>query len=351
MGGYLRALKERDEGMWEEQMDLVAEDSLLRVHVPELTLRAGLTDRAGARVLSLAKAGIVGAESFRVFSYGGVVRQLSTGSFSEWIEFLLSVGSRAAAASAVDLCHFYYLMGQPKLELPKDLVFRVLTAPSLFGLSEKQRNTVHEDYEWTEVANDYVDQHTERAVELASLMLEHFREDDTIVGAFPSQTNKVLEEVLRRSPVEVWERIAGYLGPPIDSRAFHIYHWLRDGALALIPADPVWKWVEENIEKRAWYVANFVPHVFPGKDETVSAREVLVRYGSREDVRRNLMANFSTGIWWGAESSHAQGKLEQLKSWKDGENDPNVLQWLDEFMASVERRVERAKIEEERQDF
>lgn len=147
----------------------------------------------------------------------------------------------------------------------------------------------------------------------------------------------------------MWQIIAGYLGPPVDSRAFHIYHWLREGVLALIPAEPVWKWVKEDLEKRAWYVANFVPQVFPGDPKSVSAREVLVRYGSRKDVRSNLMANFSTEMWTGPESSHAQRKLEQLRNWRDGETNVNVLKWLDDYIASVERRVERAKVDEERE--
>jgi hypothetical protein len=51
---------------------------------------------------------------------------------------------------------------------------------------------------WTELATAYADQHAERSIELAGLMLEHFREEGTIVGAFRSQTNKVLEQILRR---------------------------------------------------------------------------------------------------------------------------------------------------------
>ena len=248
----------------------------------------------------------------------------------------------------VDLCHCYYLIGKPKLALPEDLVFRVLTAPALFTPSNERRNTTHEDYAWTQVASAYIDQHQERSVELAARMLAHFREDGTIVGAYHSQTNEVLDKVLRRFPVEMWNHIAGYLGPPIDSRAFHIYHWLREGALALIPAEPVWKWVEENIDQRAWYVANFVPQVFPGSPESASAREVLIRYGAREDVRNKLVASFSTEGWMGPESSHAQNKLEQLRNWRKGETHANVLRWLDDYSALVQQRVERARIDEER---
>ena len=330
-------------------MDLAASDAILRTHVPELTLYSGLTDKAGERMLSLAKAGFIPEQSFRFFSSGGVVRQLSASRFAEWIDFLLGTGSQPSAACAVELCHFYYLMVEPRVGLPTDLLFRVLTAPPLFTPIEQRRSATQEDYNWTKVACAYIDEHPDRAVELASLMLEHFRENGTIVGSFHSQTNRVLDQVLKRDPAELWRRIAAYLGPPIDSRAFHIYHWLRDGALSLIPAEPVWNWVEEDVDKRAWYVAQFVPQVFPGGANAVSAREVLVRYGDRKDVRNNLRANFSTETWSGPESSHARQKLDKLTSWKQGETNTNVLQWLNDYIDSVERRVERAKVEEERE--
>lgn len=349
LGGYFRALRERNESLWEEQMDVLAADPSLRSHVPELTWRSGLTDRAASRILSLAKVGAISEHSFRLYSYGGVIRQISKQRFAEWIDFLLSIGTQTGATCAVDLCHFYYLRGEPKVPLPNELVFRVLTAPPLFSPAEDRGNATREDYAWAEVGSAYIKQHPERSVELATMMIAHFREDGTIVSAFHSQTDKVLREVLDRYPLDVWQVVTRYLGPPIDSRAFHIYHWLREGALRLIPADPVWKWVEQDVDKRAWYVAAFVPQVFPGDPKSASAREVLVRYGSRKDVRNNLMANFSTEMWSGPESGHAQRKLEQLRNWKSGETNTNVLQWLNDYIASVEQRIERARIEEERE--
>src|SRR5207253_8479134 len=101
LGGYLRALRERNRDSWEELMDVLAADTVLKSHVPELTWRSGLTDRAAARILALAKAGFVTVASFRVFSYGGVIRQMSQDRFAEWIDFLLKEGSRPAAACAI----------------------------------------------------------------------------------------------------------------------------------------------------------------------------------------------------------------------------------------------------------
>ena len=62
------------------------------------------------------------------------------------------------------------------------------------------------------------------------------------------------------------------------------------------------------------------------------------------------MANFSSEMWWGPESSHAQEKLGQLRNWKKAETDADVIVWLEEYIESVEQRIERAKIEQERED-
>ena len=240
-------------------------------------------------------------------------------------------------------------MGAPNIPLPEALIFKVLTAPALFVTSGEMRNAVSEDYDWTQLATAYVDQHAERSIELATLMLDHFRETGTIVGAFRSQTNEVLEKILRRFPDQLWQRITGLLGPPIDSRAFHIYHWLREGALTIIPAEHVWNWVEQDIEKRGWYVAQFVPSVFPGDEKAVSARGVLVRYGSRKDVRSNLIANFSTEMWSGPESSHAQQKLEQLMSWKEARRTPMFSGGSTSTSRPCSTAWNAPKIEEERE--
>ena len=350
LSGYFQALRRHDEALWEGELERGATDSVLRRYVPELTWRSGLTDRAAKRILFLAREGHISADAFRMFSYGGVVGDLLPERLEEWIDFLLMSDSQAAAVCGLELSYFYQRVREPSVRLRGEMIYRVLTAAPLFTPSENRQDAIREDYEWVELASAFVEEYPGRSVELGKVMLKHFREGGTIVGAFHSQTDRVLERILERFPAELWECIAGHLGPPIDSRAFHIYHWLNGGALALIPPDLVWNWVDEDVEGRAWYVANFVPKTFPGNPGRVSARAVLVRYGSRPDVRGNLMANFSSEMWHGPESSHAQRKLEQLNSWRRDETEANVRVWLDEYIRAVEERIEQAKVEEERRD-
>jgi hypothetical protein len=125
----------------------------------------------------------------------------------------------------------------------------------------------------------------------------------------------VLTRIAKNSPHGVWEKIAAYLGPPIDSRAFHIKQWLRDGGLTHMPQDEVWKWIDADLEKRAWYAATFVPSILDtGATATSWGRELLVRYGDRKDVRNNFHANLSTEVWTGPESATTRERSGGLRT-------------------------------------
>lgn len=124
-----------------------------------------------------------------------------------------------------------------------------------------------------------------------------------------------------------------------------------EGILQAIPVNMIWEWVEKDVEKHARYLASFVPNrLFRDKEKTCLARELLCRYGLREDVRHSLMANFSTEGWSGPASLHFQNKKQGLLDFKRDEQQPNVVQWIDEYVASLDRQIEREKLDEERTD-
>lgn len=361
LGGYFRALFEKDQGRWEKQLDSLVDDGKINVWIPELTWRSGLTDQAALRILDLAEKGTITIGHFRMFTLGSVIRGLSEDVFKRWIVFLLSSSETYAVSIALDLYHFYYIRKKSKYTLPEELTLKLLMHQLLFQKPETGKRDQMDGHNWTEIGKSFVQLYPERSLEIADKLLQHFGEDGTIIGGFRSRTHAVLNEITRRYPQEVWMRLTKYLGPPIDSRAFHIKEWLRgseffgkgeEGILPVIPLEKIWEWVDENVEKRAWYLASFVPNKLsrePGK--VCLAREVLVRYGAREDVRRNLMANFSTGGWQGPASVYYQKKKQQLLDFRKEESNENVKRWIDEFLSLLDRDIEQAKIEEERDYF
>jgi hypothetical protein len=76
-----------------------------------------------------------------------------------------------------------------------------------------------------------------------------------------------------------------------------------------------------------------------------------VRYGQREDVRRNLLANHQTGGWAVSSVAHDQQKKTALLDLKHVEDNENVRRWLDEYIDELNQLVEHFTIVEERDDL
>jgi len=365
LGGYFRVLFEENQSEWEEQLDTLAADEQLRMWIPELTWRSGMTDRAAMRVLKLYEEGAVDIGSSKMFALGGVVRHLSEDVFVRFVEFLLASPADFAASVALDLIRFYYFDEGSERVLPKNLTIRVLTHRTFLQKRGRGQRDQMDEYTWTEVATSFVRLYPGESLDLADFILRHFGEDGTIFESFFSQTQNVLTEIVRLHPEQVWKRITEYLGPPIDSRAFGIRQWLRGrdlfepeddtaekdvGVLDLIPPAAIWRWVDEDVEQRGWYVANLVPpRLFREEGRVCLAREVLVRYGDRDDVRRNLRGNFSTEGWTGHRSLHLDKKKGELLKFKAAETNQNVRRWIDEYVDLLDADIESARIEEERE--
>lgn len=359
LSGYMRAVFETEPNKWEQLFDEFTSDDRMRTHVPELTWRSGMTDTAGLRILKLAQIGQMEVGRFGMFCMGSVIKDLSEDVFRQWAEFLVAQPDAVGVRILIDIMHFYYFDAKAGRKLPADLALRALGHAALFQKGG-QFHTM-DRYHWAAVGSSFASNYPKESLTLAKTVVEHFGEEGTIVGRFHSDAHKVLMEITRRNPQEVWGLVSERLGPPIDSRAFHLKSWLRGdkyspggegGVLPLIPLDAVWSWVDANRENRAWYLASFVPkQLFRSTERPCLAREVLIRYGSDSSVRNNLMANFSTEGWSGPASGHYREKKQWLLDFKKEETDANVKLWIDEYVENLERQIEHAKVREEREAF
>ncbi len=358
LSGYLRSIFEFNTEMWEELLEAFAEEQEMVGYVPEITWRSGMTDRAAMRILKLAERGSMETAEFRIFSAGIAYRDISEDVFLKWLDFLLDSPDHSAALIALEMMDFYYRDEKRRHVLPEEVTLRLLMHNSFFEKGDSIRRDQMEEYHWAEIGKAFVELYPARSLELAHKMLEHFGEGGSILESPFSRTYAVINEITRRFPGEVWIRAAKYLAQPRDSRAFHIEQWLRggefaqageEGILPLIPSEKIWEWVDEDIENRAWYIASFVPNrLFRGEGKICLARETLAMYGERKDVRDNLFANFSTEGWSGPASIHYQNKRDELLEFKMDEDNEKVKNWIDEYVSKLEKRIENAKIEEER---
>lgn len=225
----------------------------------------------------------------------------------------------------------------------------VLTNAASFRADQDGHRVQNDDYDWTQIAKPFLAQYPEEGIPIARPIIEHLGEDGSITDSYHNQALQVLNSIAERSPSEVWSIVAALLGPPIDSRAFRLRTWLREGGMSAMRRDDVWRWIDADVENRAWYAASFVPPHLVAASTPSWSREVLLRYGERKDVRSNLHANFATESWSGPASAHYDARKRSLEALREEETEPNVRRWLDEAIDSLARRVEQERIWEERQ--
>ncbi|HUS49109.1 MAG TPA: hypothetical protein VMZ91_03035, partial [Candidatus Paceibacterota bacterium] len=359
LGGYFRALFERNTRKWEEQLDVLAKDHKLNKWIPKITWRSGFTNKAALRILNLAEKGIIEYNDFQVFSSGGVIQKISKSIFNKWIDFLLSVNKKKSILIALDLYYFYYIINKTDVILPKILTYKLLLHNCLFEKEGGQfRNITHE---WSKICQKYLELFPEKSIGFAKIIFKYFKEKGTIFADFRSPVLSVLGNIVIEFPSESWEIVSKYLESSKYTKIIYLREWLRGGlflkkegkgAISLFPTKIIWNWINGDIDNRAKQIARLVPNrLFRKKGELCLARELLMHYGDREDVRRALIANFYSEGWSGKGSLHYQNRKQEVINYKKEEENTNVRNWIDEYVAALDESIEREKLEEERRGF
>jgi hypothetical protein len=353
LGGYLRATKERDETAWYDQLVACSQDDGLAPLLYFLIFQSGLNDKAGELLVQVIKEGRAPVLVLRQFVIGSDVRILSETVLGEW-RSLLRAGGDQAIQVLIELVDAYYTRSNPIRPIPLPDTVELLTDERLF--TSGGRSGMHTDLSWRQLASAVVAQDPSQITPLAIVILDHLGVESAVLRRFgDTGPTTWLREVTQREPALVWQLVKERLGPPIDRRAFHLKHWIdnshafderRPNFLDSVPREELWKWVDADVEHRAWYLAHLVaPILAPGS----LARDVLLRYGQREDVQSNLRANFETGGWMGSESSHREGKRRAMELILVEEKETNVRDWIIKYIDLLTQRIEHAKVEEERE--
>jgi hypothetical protein len=349
LGGYFNVMAQENRALWEDRLDRISKDKHLQRLIPELTWRSAvLTSTGSKRILRLAQRSALKPSDFGIFNFGGNIRSLDESSFKDWVKYFLGTKDKIGSYVLLNLYHAYYVF-DTKRPIPSGLTYKVLTQPALMEDGEGNRNNMA-DYVWAEIGCRLLEQHPAKALPLAHFMLEHFGADGTIFDRFNSEPDKLLATICRKHPVQLWGLAVKYLDQPLDSRAFRIGRWLQQ-TLSSIPREDIWAWIDEDVEKRAKRVATFAPKTEPQPEGGALTRDLLVRYGNRDDVRRGLKYNLQSEGWMGSAVAHYTTKRDRLVALLKQEDNENVRKWLNEYIDDVNLQIERSKIQEERDDF
>jgi hypothetical protein len=361
LGGYMTAVFETDRALWDKTLQSLSENARFKKLVPELTWRSGVTDDSMQRILSMILKGDVDIDSLALFRFGGAVRQLSDPVLVRCVQLLLDDPRDKGALIALDLFYTYYIYQTPARAANRDLGLRLLLHRVFGSNPNRQPFDTMTQYYWKETSMGLVNQFPDVGPLLAEYIVSFFGNEESIAGGYHPDAEEVLTTITKIDDEAVWKTLEQYLGPPIDKRAYSLTRWLRGergeklgrpAALQLFEPALIWRWVNGDIEKRAHYLAFFVPPQLSCQEGQISlARELLVNYGSRSDVRNSFSANYSTEGWVGQVSTHYIQRRDELLQFKKNETNSHVIKWIEEYLEDINARIEQAKAREEINGF
>lgn len=361
LAGYLRAVFQRDQERWESELDRVAEDPGLQARLAELTSRSGTTERAAERVLRLARTGKLPVRELGRWArgYGHDLAGLSPRLVRAWLDLLLGSREPEVIGVTLELIHAYTShlpAGSPPLD--RDLAMRALLHDEVFSVEQPRRS--FDAVYWAALAGGVADAGGEPALDLLGGVLSRWTHPWRVFPEHQHEGLDVLDRIVRRDPIGSWGRIRPLLGSSRSARTGNILSWMQgwrsfsmrcEGVISVIPRDAIWAWVGEDPSVRAPLLAAYVPKTLDPDDGGALTRELLIRHGDRTDVREALQGNFRSEGWEGRRSRHYANRLAAAARWQEGESEPRVRAWIDEYRAGVAIALEEAKLEEERDDW
>ena len=365
LSGYLWPIAESRRDDLERLLDRLLADACLCTHVPEVTWRTGMTDRAAERLTAGVSDGRLGLGSMQIFRYGHRLQKAAAGAAAGLAAAVLERCGHedGAGATALGMLHSYFVAGTrraaapaapaaaPAAPLPEGLALEALLHRDFVGAADGAPPDHVVCGAWKELAVALARRGGPAALALAEAMIDRFGDSALLHAPGPEPPSAALAEIAASRPREVWGMIAARIDPPLDRRALQLLAWIAAGgeskavgakrlASALMPW--IVAWVGEDPDGRAGRMSRYLPPVFP------AIRDFVARFGDREDVRDGLVAGLAAGTYRGSVVSHYADKKRQAQGLYDGEKDPSVLSFLDHYVRFLERQMGQEAAAEER---
>lgn len=349
LGGYLGGVREIDEERWERiTRQLLMHDETREIGV-ECVWRSGLSENLIQDMQQLYVEEKLSSDAFNRFSLRLASQKIPEHTFKSMIETLLSRIDNGAAQAVVFLVYEYYFDNKKAEPFPQDLVFRVLTC----RVHEDQKHDTMYGYYWYQVGEEYIAQYPGDSLKLLEALLSNFSNWDLNQGR--DDIEKLASKIVEDIPDQSWQIISKFLEDN-DTRCFQINHWLGDpafeekgshGPIRHIPAKYIIEWIKRDPKNRIWKICNALPKTLDDLHKLTAM--FIEEFADDQDVACTIMSHFYSGGWSGPESAYLEKKRNKARHWSGKTESLKIRLWLDRYIDSLTRRIDSARIQEERQ--
>jgi hypothetical protein len=220
------------------------------------------------------------------------------------------------------LVEWVYLQFRTWQELPtpvQDQIFALVLKRREYPKVSRQLTS------WAQLAEHQAERH---ATEVFRMLLELLDARTITIHRHEADT-RVLTRCARLNPPQTWDLLSAYLVSGSWRVILPTAHWLIDA----FPIEVIAEWVDHDVT-RARAVA-FIASA-GGDEPSPVARLLLEEFWQDKDVSSRLAGAFVSGMWWGNESAHISGQIDQLNAWRRDAAEPiGVRNWARDLAASL----------------
>ena len=180
--------------------------------------------------------------------------------------------------------------------------------------------------------------------------------------SYDCNVEPLANELVRIDPVGAWGVVKTHLEKTLPKWRGDLLHWLNGGlstfdgkdfkgAVGNLPVPEILEWIEQDSKSRASLIAHAASATLDDAQGGRLTRELLHRYGQFDGVRSGISATFHSGDWTSPTNAFLKRKREELRRWLAAGFEIEITQWIEVEIDYLDRRIERAEIDEERSRF
>ena len=199
IGGYLRAVFDRDPEVWEAVIADISESAPRPERLPALVWRSGMTERVAALILQLIKTSRIPPDALHIFSIGRGTDPLSDQMLHNWLDALTNIGSFAASETALTLAAMSMHSGR---KLAASQIQNIITQPALFA-AESTRKKAHVmlTHHWLELSKKLITLDTTAEVTVLRVLIDSIAGGSSTTYSLGSKGNGFW---INWSPADLW---------------------------------------------------------------------------------------------------------------------------------------------------
>jgi|GEM_PF-715226 len=319
-----------------------------------LCLRGGYDAALFDQCLTVLARRWISPRLFSSLTFGGSWKQLPKASLRALVDVLESSPDDDATATLVEI--LYVLPYDEDAPFTPDLVFNVICRACVSNTSS---STMGGHY-WHEVCQKLIAWRPEYSRRLLEQLIAQMHAD--YAKSYDHDVAPLATEILSADPLMAWEVASFQIEAVLPNWDSGVMHWLKGGIggfgedppvspISSVPVETVLAWIATDAEQRAAVVAHMAPRSLDNVTGGELTRALLTHYGNVDGVKSGISSIFGSGGWAGNESDYLRKRRDKFRGWLGQGFSLEVETWVEEQLGYIDKRIERAEIDEERSFF